>query len=382
MERRKCGSTGLELPALGVGCWAFGGGEYWGSQDQSDVDAVVRGAIDAGCDYFDTAEAYNNGASESSLGVAIKGLRARAIIGTKVSPSNCYPAALREHCEASLRRLGTDYIDLYMIHWPIHPHSIRHFSQDEQVINNPPSLAEAFDTLARLRQEGKIRHVGVSNFGVDRMAEAMKCCATKCDTPSCGTPKSAWGCLDGREQPGHPQEDLGVPLAVNELPYSLLTRAIELEALPQCRAASVGVIGYMTLLQGLLADIYPTLKDVPAWQRRTRHFHHKSCDLCRHGEEGAEAETDAAIAAIRAIAERQRLTMPQIALKWALAGDGITCALVGARNTAELQDNIDAASAPLPLAVVAELNAATAPLLTKLGKSFDYYESTENDRTR
>jgi aryl-alcohol dehydrogenase-like predicted oxidoreductase len=348
MEKRKCGSTGLELPALGVGCWAFGGGEYWGSQAQGDVDAVVRGAIDAGCDYFDTAEAYNNGASETSLGVALKGLRARAIVGTKVSPSNCYPAALREHCEASLRRLCTDYIDLYMIHWPIHPHSIRHFSQDEQVISNPPKLADALDTLARLKQEGKIRHVGVSNFGVARLAEAMKFAT----------------------------------IAVNELPYSLLTRAIEVEALPQCRAAAVGVIGYMTLLQGLLADIYPTLNDVPAWQRRTRHFHHKSCDLCRHGEQGAEAETDAALAAIRAIAKRENLTMPQIALKWALAGDGITCALVGARNTAELQDNIDAASTPLPPPVVSELNAATAPLLKKLGKSFDYYESTENDRTR
>jgi len=184
----------------------------------------------------------------------------------------------------------------------------------------------------------------------------------------------------GVPQGAVPQE--GMQIAVNELPYSLLTRAIELEALPQCRAAAVGVIGYMTLLQGLLADIYPTLKDVPAWQRRTRHFHHKSCDLCRHGEQGAEAETDAALAAIRAIAKRQNMTMPQIALKWALAGDGITCALVGARNTAELQDNIDAASTPLPPPVVAELNAATAPLLTKLGKSFDYYESTENDRTR
>lgn len=348
MEQRTCGSTGLQLPALGIGCWAFGGGKYWGSQDQSDVEAVVRGAIDAGCNYFDTAEAYNDGTSESSLGAALAGVRDRAIVGSKISPCNCYTATLREHCEASLRRLQTDYIDVYMVHWPIHPHSIRHFTTDEKVIANPPSLEETFGTLNVLKAEGKIRHIGVSNFAVARLEEAMKYAT----------------------------------IAVNELPYSLLTRAIELESLPQCRATGVGVIGYMTLLQGLLADIYPTLQDVPPYQRRTRHFNCKSCELCRHGEEGAEPETNAALAAIRGIAKREGMTMPQIALKWALAGDGITCALVGARNQAELKDNIDSASRPLSAAVVADLNAATKPLLDKLGPGFDYYESVANDRTR
>ena len=185
MELRKCGTAGLALPALGVGCWAFGGGEYWGSQDQGDVDAVVHAAIDAGCNYFDSAEVYNNGASESSLGTALEGVRHRAIVGTKVSPSNCYAATLREHCEQSLRRLRTNYIDLYMVHWPIHPHSIRHFTNDEKVIGNPPRVEEAFDTLNRLRQEGKIRHIGVSNFGPGdwpRRCDMRRSQSTNCPT--------------------------------------------------------------------------------------------------------------------------------------------------------------------------------------------------------
>ena len=129
---------------LGAGCWAFGGGEYWGARNQQDVDNVVAHSLDWGVTYFDTAEAYNDGASESSLGQALKGKRDRAIIGTKVSPCNCYPDALVEHCEASLRRLCTDTIDLYMVHWPIHPHAVRHFTDDAAIIENPPCVPDAF----------------------------------------------------------------------------------------------------------------------------------------------------------------------------------------------------------------------------------------------
>ena len=132
MEIRNCGSSDLKLSALGVGCWSFGGGEYWGDQDQQDADRVVKRACELGINYFDTAEMYNDGRSEQSLGRAIRGLpRDRIIIGTKVSPSNAAPDVLRASCEASLKRLGTDTIDLYMIHWPIHPHSIQHFTDDE-----------------------------------------------------------------------------------------------------------------------------------------------------------------------------------------------------------------------------------------------------------
>ncbi|HSB80004.1 MAG TPA: aldo/keto reductase, partial [Candidatus Methylomirabilis sp.] len=310
----------------------------------------VRRSMELGINYFDVAEAYNDGRSEESLGRAVRGLpRDRLVIGTKVSPSNCYAKTLPRHCEASLRRLGLDHLDLYMIHWPIHPHSIRHFSQDESVIQNPPTIQEALGALARLKERGKIRYIGVSNFGRERLEEALSICPD---------------------------------IVVNQLPYSLLTRAIELESLPQCRSLGVGVIGYMTLLQGVLADLYPTLEAVPPYQRRTRHFDSRTSKLARHGEEGAEVETDAALADIRRIMHECGMTMPEVATKWALAAHGIACTLIGVRGVRRLEDNVRAAAAPLSPEIVAKLNAVTKPVLDKLGNSFDYYESFENNRTR
>jgi aryl-alcohol dehydrogenase-like predicted oxidoreductase len=347
MERRQCGHSGLELPVLGIGSWAFGGGEYWGPQSQQAVDAIVRHAVEHGCNFFDTAEAYNDGASESALGAALRGLpRERVIVATKISPHHLQPARAALHCEASLRRLGTDYIDLYMVHWPLTAHSLRHFTTEAVAA---PDLADAFGALDQLRRAGKIRHIGVSNFGPTQLADAL---AT------------------------------GVPIAANELPYSLLTRAAELEILPFCRERGVGVLGYMALLQGVLSDRYPTLADLPEWRRRTRHFAAHSTPLSRHGTPGWEAETQAALEAIRRVARRLGLTTSELALKWACGGDGITSSLCGARDLPTLQENIRAAAAPLAPGVRAELDRLTQPLLEALGPSFDYYENPANDRTR
>ena len=344
---RRCGSSDLVLPVLGVGCWAFGGGDYWGPQSQSEVDAVVRRALELGCNFFDTAEAYNAGASETALGVALRGFpRDQAIVCTKISPGHTAPKTLVAHCEASLRRLQTDYIDLYMVHWPITAHSIRHFTPSATEV---PSVEGAFTTLQALGRAGKIRHIGVSNFGPIQLAEAL---AT------------------------------GAPIAVNELPYSLLTRAIEGEILPLCRARGVGVLGYMALLQGVLSDRYTSLDDLPEYRRRTRHFDSRKTPLSRHGLPGCEAETTAALAAIRAIARRNGLTTSDLALKWAVAGEGITSSLCGSRNVAALEANLAAAAAPLDAATIGELNRATAPLLAALGPSFDYYENPAHDRTK
>jgi aryl-alcohol dehydrogenase-like predicted oxidoreductase len=344
---RRCGQSELRLPLLGMGCWAYGGGSYWGQQSQREVDEMVRHAVDHGCTFFDTAEAYNGGTSESSLGEALRGIpRDRVIIGTKISPSNTEAATLVEHCEASLRRLQTDYIDLYMVHWPITAHAIRHFADLGPRV---PSVAGAFETLQRLQREGKIRHIGVSNFGTAKLVEAL---AT------------------------------GATIVANELPYSLLTRAIELDVLPFCRANGIGVLGYMTLLQGVLSDKYATLAEMPEMRRRTRHFSRHSTPLSRHGTEGAEAETMAALQGIRAYATTLQMSTSELALKWAFAGQGITSCLCGSRNVRALQDNLSAAMTPLPNDVVAELNRITQPLLHQLGPSFDYYENPANDRTK
>ena len=347
MEKRVCKNSGLELSALGTGCWAFGGGDYWGDQSQKDVNSVVHASVSMGINYFDTAEAYNDGRSESSLGEAIIGItRDRFLIGTKVSPSNCYKETLIKHCEASLKRLQTDYIDIYMVHWPVHPHSIRHFTNDIRIIENPPGIGEAFEALKILKQQGKIRHYGVSNFSKNRLKNL-------------------------------PMGEI----AVNELPYNLLCRAVEYDALPMCEEKGIGVIGYMALLQGILADIYTSLEDVPVWQRRTRHFNSKNTKECRHGEAGAEEETNSALQGIRNICKESGFPMAEIAIKWILENLTITCALAGSRNVNELETNVKAVHSPLRKDIKTELDRITLPLMEKLGNHFDYYESAENDRT-
>jgi aryl-alcohol dehydrogenase-like predicted oxidoreductase len=350
METRQCGQSELKLSALGLGCWAFGGGDYWGESDRNNIRNVVQRAVDLGVTYFDTAEAYNEGRSEEFLGAALKGVRRdRVVVGTKIAPTHLRPATLVEHCEASLRRLGMDYVDLYMIHWPVHPHSLRHFTTDKDLLRNPPSLEEAVHTLRKLQTQGKIRYLGVSNFGVARFKEI-------------------------REQGGE--------YVVNQLAYSLLTRAAEMEILPFCRQAGVGVIAYMVLMQGLLADRWASFEDVPRWRKRTRHFNCRRTELCRHEEEGAEEETRQALSDVRAIAEECGMSMADAALKWALAGEGITCALVGTQSIGQLEKNVAAAETPLPPEMIERLNAATRALKEKLGPALDVFEGAANDRTR
>jgi aryl-alcohol dehydrogenase-like predicted oxidoreductase len=347
MEARECGRSGLKLSRLGLGCWAFGGGEYWGPQDQSDVDAVVRRAFELGVNYFDTAEVYNEGRSEASLGRALRSLpRDRVLIGTKVSPAHVQPATLPRTCEASLRRLATEYIDLYMVHWPITLRSIHHFDAEASVC---PAVDDAFATLLRLRNQGKVRHIGVSNHSLARLDEALRHCPT---------------------------------LVANELPYNLLSRAIEWEVLPGCVERGVGVIGYMALLQGVLTDRYPTLDDIRPWQRRTRHFDAARAPDARHGLPGEEEATRSALSELRALCRDQGHTLSELALMWTVANPALTCSLVGSRTVAQVEANLRAVAQPLSGDVVARLNAITHPLKERLGQSFDYYESTENDRTR
>jgi myo-inositol catabolism protein IolS len=253
VEQRECGRSGLTLSVLGLGCWAFGGGEYWGPVEQSDVDAVVRRAFELGITYFDTAEVYNDGRSEASLGRAIGGLpREQVVIGTKVSPAHVQPDVLPGRCDASLRRLGTDYIDIYMVHCRSRrARSVTSMRSSRSVLPWTTPMRRWRGSRSRAR----LRHIGVSNFARPRLEEALAYCPN---------------------------------LAVNELPYNLLSRAIEWEALPASRELGLGVIGYMALLQGVLADLYPTLDDIPAWQRRTRHFDARKTAAARHGLWGEE----------------------------------------------------------------------------------------------
>ncbi len=319
---------------LGIGCWAFGGGDedYWGSQDQRDVDRVVRTALDRGVNYFDTAEAYNDGRSEESLGRALKGCRDQAIIGSKIGPENTEPSRLRAHCEASLRRLGTDRIDLYMIHWPITDYS----------------TTDAFATLEDLQSEGKVRVIGVSNFGVEQLGEAL---------------------------------GPGVRFDVNQLFYNLLSRGIEKGIMPLCAAQEIGIVGYMPLLQGFLADKFQTPEEIPEVRARTRHFD-GGRPLSRHGEAGAEQEMFEALEGIREVAAQQGLPMSHLALRWCVARRELTCVLAGVRNLSQLEDNIQALANGLSAEVVRKLGELSEPVNQKIGSNPDYFEGRANSRIR
>ena len=334
MEKRTLGPSGIQLSVLGLGCWSFGGqeGDYWGAHDDRDDTAIIAQALESGVNYFDTAEGYNDGRSEAALGRALAGRRAEAIIGTKISPQNTEPAALRQHCEASLRRLGVDTIDIYMVHWPITDYPV----------------ADAFATLADLRAEGKIRAIGVSNFGPTQLAEAL---AT------------------------------GVPIEVNQLGYGLLNRIIEFEILPVCRQHGIGVAAYMPLMQGLLTGRWRSADEIPLTRRRTRHF---SSDRpgTRHGEPGAEAEVFAAIDGIAQLAEAQGMPMADMALAWAAAQPGVTTVIVGTRTPAQLDESLRGIGRTLSPDVLAELDRLTQPVKAKLGSNADLWQSGANSRIR
>ena len=315
MEKRTVGKSGIEISVMGIGGWSYGGGDYWGPQAQEDVDAVAHAALDNGINFFDTAEGYNEGRSEEAVGRALKGRRDEAVIATKISPNNTEPTVLREHCEASLRRLQTDYIDIYIVHWPITEHSVE----------------DAFATLTALKEEGKIRSIGVSNFGVAQLSEAL---AT------------------------------GVQLDVNQLCYNLLSRGIELEILPLCQQHEMGILGYMPLLQGLLTGMYKTAEELPAVHSRFRHFRGDR-EMAGHGEEGAEEEMFAAVEDIRKVAEAEEVPMSRLAIAWTIAKPGITCELVGTRNPSEMEENLHVASLSLSPETIAKLDEITTPLLQK-----------------
>ena len=356
METRRCGRTDLVLPILGIGCFSFGGGTYWGEQRQQDVDEVVACALDHGAYFFDTAETYNGGASEVALGQALRGRRDRALIGSKIQPNHAYAPEVRRHCEASLQRLQTDRIDVYMIHWPLNANALRHYTSDEEKLSNPPRIEETLHALGELQREGKIRYLGVSNFGGTQLAEAMA---------------------------------VGVPLALNELSYNLLMRGIESDVLPACSHHGIGVLGYGPLAQGLLTDKFAHFDELPPIRTRTRHFR-GSRTGSRHGEPGFENETREALDQLRRAAaeysNRSAQVTPtltslgEMALAWVVGNPAITCTLVGARNRAQLETNLRAAESPLDPVLRAEFSRLTESLRQLLGPGIDYHQGRENSR--
>ena len=343
----KLGDSDVHITAMTIGCWPFGNGDYWGDQSQQDVNSVVAAALDLGVNTFDTAEVYNDGESERSLGKALKAYRDKAVVISKINPSNC--RHVRRHCIESLKRLDMDYLDVYMIHWPINTLAVKHFTSNETIIESPPTIEETCRQLDELKKEGLIRCIGISNFGRMQMEEVA---AT------------------------------GIRIDVNELTYNIVSRAIEAEIVPYCIKHNISIIGSMGLQQGLLAGIYQTADDVPKHQAHSRHFaQFRGEETSRHDEEGAEQEIFDVVDQLRKIAADMNIHIAQLAIAWILKKPFIASTLVGSRNLDELKMNVKACTLTISDEVEALIDKISLPTLEKLGNSPDYYEHRSKSRT-
>ncbi|MGA2561847.1 MAG: aldo/keto reductase [Terracidiphilus sp.] len=212
---RTLGNSDLQLTSIGFGAWAIGGGNWefaWGPQDDNESIAAIHRALDRGINWIDTAAIYGLGHSEEVVARALKSWSGpRPLVFTKCSMRwkanrsiyrSLTAKSLSQELDSSLRRLGVEVIDLYQIHWP----------------NPEEEIEEGWETLARFKQQGKIRWIGVSNFSVDHMKRAQAI----------------------------------APITSLQPPYSMLRRAIEAEVLPFCQANNIGVINYSPMVSGLL----------------------------------------------------------------------------------------------------------------------------------
>ncbi|MDO9543069.1 MAG: aldo/keto reductase [Kiritimatiellia bacterium] len=298
MKSRKLGSSGVELSIIGLGTWAHGGGEWafsWGEQDDEESIATIKAAIEAGINWIDTAAIYGLGHSEEVLGRALKRLKQKPFIATKCSlpwdnsgevGNNLRAKSVRAECEASLRRLQLDTIDLYQIHWP---------APEEQI-------EEGWATIAELIKEGKARYGGVSNFSADQIR---------------------------RIQPIHPVASL-------QPPYSMLKRDVETGLLKFCAENKIGVIGYSPLQKGLL-----TGKITAEYIAGMGNDDHRRRDPMFN--EPALSVITKQVEALKRIAGRNKITPAQLAAAWVLRRPEVTAAIVGARKPEQIKQMVPAA---------------------------------------
>ncbi len=299
METRVLGQSTVEITPIIVGTWQAGKSGWVGIEDQEIITAL-QAAFDAGVTTFDTAEVYGNGYSEDLVGQALSHIRAQVILATKVFANHLKYAQIIEACETSLTRLKTDYIDLYQIHWPSGA-----FKSDIVPIE------ESMRALNDLKQQGKIRAIGVSNFSRDQIAEAAQ-----------------YGRIDSLQPP-----------------YSLFWRQVELDIMPYCIENQISIIAYSSLAQGLLtgkfgADHQFEARDIRAKNKLFQGDHYQ--------------RAQAALDQLRPIAERYDCTLAQLALAW-LIQQPMTSAIAGARNADQAIQNAQAAKVLLSEADLAAI---------------------------
>lgn len=297
MEHRPIGDSGLACSALGFGTWEMSTTMY-GHIDVRDATRAVQSAIDHGITLFDTAEVYGPFHSEEILAKALGNRRQDIILVTKVgftfddrnqiTGRNSEPAYLIERTEGCLRRLNTDVIDLLLIHWPDHK----------------TSYADAIDALEKLKQQGKIRAYGVSNYTVPMMEEC--------------------------EQAGH--------LAANQVGYHLYDRRMEAAVLPYCREHDIGFMAYGTLGFGLLTGAFTEETAFVEWDWRSKG---QAFGLPLFEAENFRKELRVT-KRVQELAGDYGYTVAQLAIAWVLGHPAVSVALVGMRNEKELQENVAA----------------------------------------
>jgi aryl-alcohol dehydrogenase-like predicted oxidoreductase len=306
------GATGLPITRVGFGAWAIGGGDWefgWGpQQDQASIEAIHR-ALELGVNWIDTAAAYGFGHSESVVGRALQGLDERPYVFTKCSLLNDgtgrvvhslkRDSILRE-AEASVKRLGVDAIDLYQIHWP----------------NPEPDVEEGWAAMAELKEQGVVRHIGVSNFNVEQIRRAQAI----------------------------------APVETLQPPYSLIEREVEAEILPAAKKDDIGVIVYSPMGSGMLTGAM-TRERVEAmpdndWRKSDDWF-----------TEPQLTRNLALADRLRTVGERHGVSAGAVAVAWTLLNPAVSGAITGFRRPDQVDPIIDAVRLKLTEADLAEIAA-------------------------
>ncbi len=317
MNTHRLGSQGPEISVIGFGAWEAGG-DMWGPNPAEDeVVAAIRGALDAGMTWLDTAEVYGRGTSEELVGRALEGRRDDIFVATKVAPAPSGTGfradEVREACQASLKRLGTDWIDLYQLHWPD---------------GTGVPLEETWGGMAALVEEGLVRLIGVSNYG----REGIERCMAIRHVDSL-QPEFSLLNLDNRE------------------------------LIRWCGDRGIGVVAYGPLAFGLLTGAITT--ETRFHDRDWRSGGAGMGNYRRLFAPGKIERSLAVVDGLRPIAERLGATVAQVALAWVWHQPGVTSAIAGSRNARHVQENVAAGDVDLDEATLAEIEA-----LTPLGPHF------------
>jgi aryl-alcohol dehydrogenase-like predicted oxidoreductase len=301
---------------LAQGCWTFGGTQ-WGGAEEADSLAAMETALELGLTHFDTAYHYGNGLSETLLGRFAQGRRDRLFLASKATHGDPRPEAIMEMVQTSLRRLQTDCIDLYYIHWP----------------RKGLDLRFMMEGLERLRAQGKVGAIGVSNFSVQQMEQV-----------------SEVGRIDA-----------------HQLCYNALWRFPEREIIPWCRDHGVAVVSYSSIAQGVLSGKFPRQPEFKPDDQRPRTVLFEP-EVWPHVYE--------AVQAMKALAERAGRPLVDLAIQWVAGRPGIASVLVGARTAAQVRQNVAAMTGAIDPELLDEMTAlsdAVAPQIPDAGNLFRFY---------